>query len=749
MLLQTNIENAPILSNVGQIGEFKIKSNSKAFQILSSGLYSNKIRAIIRELSCNAVDSHVAAGDPGLPISIHLPNSFEPYFSVRDFGIGLNHDQVTNIYTTYFESTKTDSNDYIGALGLGSKSPFSYTDNFTVTAIKDGFQRIYSAFINASGSPSIALMTESKTDEHNGVEVKLAVNNMHDFSKFTQEASHVFTYFKVKPNVIGTYTDVKIEYDTIDLVPGVNIRKVVGSSYNECNSIAIMGNIAYPIQIPNIKQVLGENAKYLKEPLDLYFNIGELDIQASREGLSYIPETIEAINKKLFGISDVLEARLAEQVESIPNFYEQCRFLVKKSAINMWDNAVQSYVKTSKNPLIKPLGTIAHYSSRAFNSPKFTNEELKNKYGIILRQYESNYDGGYRQTDKTQTLPTNERAISVPDLGLIIINDLTRGLLTRLKHNFHSIKSSTNAQIIYVLSPADKDIGMSEELFIKDIYNYPNVILASSLEEAPKKSRVNNTQIKFLKLKEKYSYKSSGRQQWIDAGTISQLDANQKYYYVELKGFILQTKLAFKSFKDYYNFFTNGRFGLMPAVNDIIAVRGKNAVDSLKILPNVINLEDHITALYNSKRKEIMQCIVLQSLNSEFFCSDRDRTTTLMDKVITDINSNSPFATFWNENKLVFEGTLFKQTNSSTLLQLIKVFEAEYDPAHYRTTNDKIVAIDTELKTQLEETRKQINMYEMLNVIDIRSYSAYSSNTSSVLPKVISNYINLIDSQKA
>ena len=123
------LNNAPqaeaVLSNVGEIGEFRIRNSAKAFNILSSGLYANKIRAIVRELSCNAVDSHVAAGKQDTPFDIHLPNTLEPWFSIRDYGLGLSHDQVINIYTTYFESTKTDSNEFIGALGLGSKSPFS------------------------------------------------------------------------------------------------------------------------------------------------------------------------------------------------------------------------------------------------------------------------------------------------------------------------------------------------------------------------------------------------------------------------------------------------------------------------------------------------------------------------------------------------------------------------------------------------------------------------------------------------
>ena len=156
MILNSAPQDQAVLSNVGQIGEFRIRNSAKAFSILSSGLYANKVRAIIRELSCNAVDSHTAAGKSDTPFDVHLPNSLEPWFSIRDYGTGLSAEQVTNIYTTYFESTKTASNEFIGALGLGSKSPFSYTDNFTVTAVQNGIKGVYTAFINESGVPSIA-----------------------------------------------------------------------------------------------------------------------------------------------------------------------------------------------------------------------------------------------------------------------------------------------------------------------------------------------------------------------------------------------------------------------------------------------------------------------------------------------------------------------------------------------------------------------------------------------------------------
>ena len=114
---------------------FTICANAKMFKILSSGLYSNKEKAIIREVSCNAYDANVDAGNGDVPIEVHLPGVLEPYFSIKDSGPGLTPEQMKNIYTQYGNSTKTDRNNAIGCLGLGSKSPFSYIDSFTVISV--------------------------------------------------------------------------------------------------------------------------------------------------------------------------------------------------------------------------------------------------------------------------------------------------------------------------------------------------------------------------------------------------------------------------------------------------------------------------------------------------------------------------------------------------------------------------------------------------------------------------------------
>src|SRR6478735_3518823 len=78
-----------VITNMPSSGRnFTIKASRKSFQVLSSGLYEDKIKAIIREISCNAIDAHVAGGQTEKRFQVHLPTNFEPWFSVKDFGIG-------------------------------------------------------------------------------------------------------------------------------------------------------------------------------------------------------------------------------------------------------------------------------------------------------------------------------------------------------------------------------------------------------------------------------------------------------------------------------------------------------------------------------------------------------------------------------------------------------------------------------------------------------------------------------------
>ena len=111
--------------------KFTIRMDAHMASILS-GLYSDIPWAIVREYWSNAEDGHAAlikqGKTPAKPIEVHVPNRLEPWFAVRDYGIGMDHDTVFNIYTQYGNSLKNDDNVQKGGFGIGAKSAFCYPD---------------------------------------------------------------------------------------------------------------------------------------------------------------------------------------------------------------------------------------------------------------------------------------------------------------------------------------------------------------------------------------------------------------------------------------------------------------------------------------------------------------------------------------------------------------------------------------------------------------------------------------------
>lgn len=207
-------------TNFEKTSSFRIAANSKMFEILSSKLYADPIAAIIRELSTNAIDSHIAAGIENVPFTAHLPTLLEPWFSVTDTGIGMSHDEILQVYTEYGNSQKDDSNLYNGALGLGSKSPFGYTQEFTVVSAKDGVKNTYLCYIN-KGFPDISLIS-TEEDKVNGVTVQVPVKP-EDHKRFTITAGRIYSFFKTRPTVNQQLKYAKIEKltDKISKVTGV------------------------------------------------------------------------------------------------------------------------------------------------------------------------------------------------------------------------------------------------------------------------------------------------------------------------------------------------------------------------------------------------------------------------------------------------------------------------------------------------------------------------------------------------
>jgi hypothetical protein len=719
------LNNAPqaeaVLSNVGEIGEFRIRNSAKAFNILSSGLYANKIKAIVRELSCNAIDSHTAAGTTQ-PFEVHLPTTLEPWFSIRDFGTGLSHDQVTKIYTTYFESTKTESNDFIGALGLGSKSPFSYTDNFTVTAIQNGRKGIYSAFINDVGVPSIALMDEDQVTEPNGVEVKFSVNDRYDFSKFTDEARSVYRWFPVLPTITGnTIAIERVEYETKNIIPGVHSRKYDGYGRNS-SSIAVMGNIAYPIDVPQAEQALEGLHKLLKCGLVMEFGIGELDFQASREGLSYIPLTIDSIRKKLVAVNSALTKVLATEADAVEGEWERSKFLYDKKRQDLWQGAVFDYVTATNFPL---------FDETAWNHSfdiKANLLDLK-AMNIHIKQFQS--ERGINRCKNCSPCVSYDKDqkrieyfnIEVNDSSMFVENDCKTGSFERAKHHFRNKeKKNTYRESVFVLDRLHKENPMDLVSFYAMLHNPPAAqrLVASTLDQKPRNGSGGNgfgKNVTILQLEKRGGpsrSSSSNDMVWRAAGTLDTFNKNLKMYYVPMTGFVPQ----FKKLNTHYGVTELAdllrRTGMPEFAIDLYGVR-KGDIEAIKKMSNWINIEDHITTVLTGLNTKIGMASVLEGLDKHPIFGYNYQ------KLSDGVDAKSPAKMFLDS----FVG-LPKMTGIHWLNRLMQNMNIQ--------NNIDVKAVTAQFKGKLMEFS---NRYPLINKFDSHA------NENDVC-----EYVNLVDTVK-
>jgi len=300
--------------------QFGIKESglSHIFNVLRNQLYSDKVLAVIREYSCNAVDAHTEVGKADVPIKVTLPTQMTPEFKVRDFGRGLTETEIAEIYAMYGESTKRGSNEQIGQLGLGCKSAFAYGDNFVINSFVKGTKTTYNAFIDPSDIGQISKMGSEKTKEENGVEIVIPVKS-DDFSEFYDKAVALFKHFKVVPNVRGANQD--------DLKRQLEKSKIVIKKDNwrlvEGDSHAIMGNISYPLDSSALN--IGwqdERAELLSSGVEIDFDIGDLEISASREALQYTERTKKAIISTLEAILKALPDALGEKFKECETMWD-------------------------------------------------------------------------------------------------------------------------------------------------------------------------------------------------------------------------------------------------------------------------------------------------------------------------------------------------------------------------------------------------------------------------------------------
>lgn len=320
MKIETAIE-ATVATNVPTGDVTKMSINLEGVPHLMNiltNLYSNPRLAVIREYFCNAVDAHVAVGNTA-PVEVTLPSWDSPVYMVCDHGIGMSADDIRNIYAQYGASTKRESNDQIGAFGLGCKSALTITNQFTVTSVKDNWKTTALISKTETGINSINIIAHSETEDANGTTVKIPVN---DINAFVREAESFFQYADegvvlvdgVDPSGhLGTLREIEVASTGESTYLGEN------TSYNR-EFVVVMGNVPYFLTHNDLSSAISDPVIYRALSVSsMYFRagIGDVDLTPNREGLRLTDKTNEFINKQMTGTYETIRNMALEEMDAI------------------------------------------------------------------------------------------------------------------------------------------------------------------------------------------------------------------------------------------------------------------------------------------------------------------------------------------------------------------------------------------------------------------------------------------------
>lgn len=278
-------------ASYGDVEDIDLRIDDKnfihIFNILSNSLYSDKIGAVIRELICNARDANTEANSDR-PIEIVTPKNFNNNFIVRDFGYGLSEDNIKKVFASVGESTKQNSNDSVGFFGIGSKSPFAYTDSYLIESVHNGYLNVYNNLKTERGPKIQKMGSPVKTDRPSGVKIIVQIKP-DDINEFKEKLNSFLMFFDqsyildngsvVHPIKIG---------DTIIELKNIDVR-LFTISCNRYSAGLLMGGVVYDIDLRKFGFNKSNNNTIISVP------IGSVSVPPSREMIEYNDRNVSFI----------------------------------------------------------------------------------------------------------------------------------------------------------------------------------------------------------------------------------------------------------------------------------------------------------------------------------------------------------------------------------------------------------------------------------------------------------------------
>ena len=291
MILENTKDNQILSTSQGDKMTVDTEDIQYLFDLLSTNLYSDIYGSIVREYTSNAWDSHIEAGiKDAIIVGFDTDTDLGTYFFVKDFGVGLSESRVDSIFKKWGKSTKRESNNQIGAFGLGSKSALAYTDSFYIENRYNGKQTLYMMSKGETGTMFSELYSKD-TEERNGVTIKIFLKHYSDKSSFSSAIEQQLSYFE------NVYFQGCVKND-YKIYQGNKFAYSELCYYGEMK--LLLGKVTYPIDW----KLLGIDR--ISSPLAVKFDIGELPVVPSRENIKYtltakqlILERIKEVAKEL------------------------------------------------------------------------------------------------------------------------------------------------------------------------------------------------------------------------------------------------------------------------------------------------------------------------------------------------------------------------------------------------------------------------------------------------------------------
>ena len=345
-------------------------------QMLSKNLYSDSIGSTIRECASNALDSHRRAGveDP-IVVSFKLDDNNNYYFSVEDFGVGLNDDDVRNIISKYGKSTKRNSNTELGMMGLGFKAPLAYSSSFYFICRKDNIERKYMMY-EGEDTNTIDRLYERPTAEGNGVKVIIPVK-WSDRSSFYSKIQEQLAYFD------SVYLDVTAAGHSLN--NKFTIYRSEHFQYSEMSRDEYLhiclDNVYYPLDFNKL------GISNLEFPVALRFSLTDgIFPTPNREAIRYTQEAKDIILERLGQMSNFFVEKYNREMGNCTTFNQVIEYYTSKK------RSVEIIPGKSLN-----VGYLSVFSNVVINEPKMEGvkhldlRKLVDKSDYILNEYTVTY----------------------------------------------------------------------------------------------------------------------------------------------------------------------------------------------------------------------------------------------------------------------------------------------------------------------------------------------------------------------